>query len=517
MPDIRQDPEFVVIPRSVADYEMEFLKRHTEELKKKSVNETPDSHGPSLTSHSGDSPGSLPQASPSQGPLSNDQAQAPVSSSTTVPSAPLTRGPPPGPMMPPIVILPPRVKDADLLLKTNKLPFEKWLDGPTNDNKRGKSVLDVAMKATEVLQQNPVLRSHSEVPSDSDASNVNGGNLEVPVRLAINSECLRTQLNKITNFEIYGDSKVMHPPWKVIVTYEDDIKKRLHELEQKRLQDFETKAAETHGANHIKMEENSDQAQPATESDVQVKPEKKYLDQESDGSSSQECEVCDELAHETKLECLKDTISHLKCFVEFIDNDLKHVFELRRGLNDCTIRDIAFEDLWHLFSPGDLLITSGPPRERQAYKVFYTSGGRPIVRKNKNGLDDGGPPVVRKSANFEKSPFTTHFTIHCYYIDFDKKWLGPTHQIITIPRYEGKRPITGLTMSYSDPCSRHPASAFPIRFLEQPETAIADLIRRGKRHREITPFSHKKYVGPSSVVDPEYVSDNSILPSVDFR
>jgi hypothetical protein len=395
------------------------------------------------------------------------------------------------------------VKDADLLLQINKVPLEKWLGQPANENTRGKSVLDVAMKAkAEESQPGPASKIHGD---DSDASNAQGGNVEVPIRLAINSETLRTQLNKITDFEIYNGCKVMHPPWKVLVTYEEDIKKRLHELEQKRLRDLETKAEEANDAHPIKEKESSDQAQPVAESSEGQVKQGKDLDQESDTSDEEECEVCDEVGHETKLECLKDTIHHMKILVDFIDKDLRHVFELRRGLNDCTIKDIAFEDLWHLFSPGDLLITSGPPRERQAYKVFYTCGGRPTVQKNKN-FDDGGPPTVRKSANFEKTPFTTHFTIHCYYIDFDKKWLGPAHQIITIPRYEGKRPITGLTMAYSDPCSRHPASAFPIRFLEQPETAIAHLIKRGRRHREITPFSHKRYCGPSCVLDPEYAS-----------
>ena len=118
---------------------------------------------------------------------------------------------------------------------------------------------------------------------------------------------------------------------------------------------------------------------------------------------------------------------------------------------------------------------------------------------------------MRENFNFEKYTTTTPFTIECYYIDFDKKWLGPVHQTITIPRYEGRRPIKELTMSYSvDDVIPRTASTFPIRFLEQPEIAIAALVKRGKRHRELTPFSHKRYCGPSSVEDPEYVSDTSI-------
>ena len=508
--DILQDPDYVVIARIVPDYEMEFLKRHTEELRKIAADPAPPQfEAPSATPFVDGSSGSFAPPDP-QGSIANAEVQPSAYFKTTDHTAhPLGRPPsrpPPGVRPRPFPNAPPstvsdrssKVKDADLLVQVNKVPFSKWLEGQAEDNKRGKSVLDVAMQAREAVPPKP---SGNQPNTDNSVNFDTVLTPEVPVRLAINSELLQNQLNKITKFDLNEDNKVMYPPWKVIVTYEKEFRTILRELQEK---------ASERDEGSIKKEEEKPNLAPIASEEVETDLERKTdeLAEDEVNTILKPCEVCDK-HHETKLGCLKDIIGHLKCFVDFIDSDLKHVFAFRQGVQDCTIKEIAFEDLWHLFTPGDLLITSGETHARQAYKVFYTSGGRPTVQKNADFFDDGPRSGSRrqKSARFEKIPITTPFTIHCYYIDFDRKWLGPAHQTITIPRYEGKRPIMGLTMAYSDPTSRHPASAFPIRYLEEREAAVAKLVKRGKRHRQVTPFSHKKYIGPSSVVDPEFVSD----------
>jgi hypothetical protein len=484
-PDIQQDPECIVITRSVPDYEMDFLRKHTVELHKNSVDQLHTSDGPLSTTQLGNSSTSPAQLPPSQGPYLDAPLQPTFEPVTAISSEHLEMEPPLLPVVNMRTSASAIMSKKDLLLQTNRVRFDKWLEG-TDENKRGESVLDVAMQPTNIPETQ--LSINASRPSDAGSSDTRM-KLELPVRLAINSLHVQTQLEKITGCDIDDSNKVMHPPWKLIVTYHKDIRKRLHDLEKI--------AAEERRENLAKGDERLEQAPIETEIEsMEAEWRVEAHTQEGGGWTSQLCEVCENFGHNVKFECLRDTISHLKCFVDFMDNYLKHVFELRRGLEDATIREIAFEDLWHLFSPGDLLITSGPLRERQALKVFYTSGGRPTVLEN---------------FNFEKYTATTPFTIDCYYIDFDKKWLGPVHQTITIPHYEGKRPIKELTMSYSvDDVIPRTASTFPIRFLEQPEIAIAALVKRGKRHRELTPFSHKRYCGPSSVEDPEYVSDASI-------
>jgi hypothetical protein len=484
-PDIRQDPEYIIITRSVPDYEMNFLKRHTEELRKKCIDQTPISQGPSSTSLPGMSPESAAQHPPSQGPDSNIPLPPTVNLDTVAPSDHLEHKSARSGNSDTMT----KSKGAGasgLLLQTNRMQFEKW-QAPTEENKRGECVLDVAMQPKEVSETTPTVnRFDSKRPLDFGSSDAQE-NFDVPVRLAINSRHVQVQLNKITGFDMDETDNVLHPPWKLIATYHEDIKRHFQELEKK--------ATKEQGENLSKEDEHPEQAPAVGENEpIKVDAKIKVREQAGDGSILQLCEVCGSFCHEKKLECLRNTVSHLKCFVDFIDNDLKHVFELRHGLANGTTREIAFEDLWHLFSPGDLLVTSGPHRARQAYKVFHTSGGRPVQR----------------NTTFEKCPITTPFTINCYYINFDKKWLGPVENTIIIPRYDGKRLITALTMTHSDNRWPDAASAFPIRFLEEPEIAIADLVKRGRRHRELTPFSHKRYCGPSSVEDPEYVSDACI-------
>lgn len=319
--------------------------------------------------------------------------------------------------------------------------------------------------------------------------------------------------------------------WKVIITYEEQIRKRLQELEAR----AEKQAAEepskekqdatsvTSGVFEDGLVETEDKRTPKKQESPSIyrgpqpppppppaamgslgPPGPPGLPRPPPGARLgpppppppvQNCETCQEPyfgdQHLNRLECLKGAIEHFRSFVNFIDKNLKHVFELRRGLADGTVKDIAFEDLWHLFSPGDVLITSGLKRARRAYKIYYTSGGRPTLKREQNG--------------FEKIPVTTAFKIDCFYIDYDKRWLGPLRETIKIPRFESKRPITSLSMLYANTSKTAPA--FPIRYLEDHETVMADLVKRGKRMRQLTPFSHKRYTGPSSVEGPEYVSD----------
>src|SRR5204863_3322524 len=55
----------------------------------------------------------------------------------------------------------------------------------------------------------------------------------------------------------------------------------------------------------------------------------------------------------------KDTVDHLRCFIDFIDHELREDLEIHRGLRDGTAKMVAFKDLWHLYGPGDIVIEDG--------------------------------------------------------------------------------------------------------------------------------------------------------------
>jgi hypothetical protein len=81
-------------------------------------------------------------------------------------------------------------------------------------------------------------------------------------------------------------------------------------------------------------------------------------------------------------------------------------------------------------------------------------------------------------------------------MNLDAKNIGPVHKTLRISEYAGKRPITTL-------------AAFPVRFLKNPEDVVAGLVNRGKRLRELTPLSHRRYRGPA--IDEYVLIDNAAV------
>ena len=47
-------------------------------------------------------------------------------------------------------------------------------------------------------------------------------------------------------------------------------------------------------------------------------------------------------------------ISHLELLIKFIQTELGYLLEIRRKIEDRSLDKIAFEQLWHLFTPGSL-------------------------------------------------------------------------------------------------------------------------------------------------------------------
>jgi hypothetical protein len=314
----------------------------------------------------------------------------------------------------------------------------------------------------------------SGTPKPIELKTLDAEETSIPVRLAINSTHVLHELSKIGNMGFRTGRNVVIPPWKPFVTYYDAIIERLQTLKRLQCQRGATgKAADETASTDPLEEASSNQKQKETNPN------------ESEDGGLQPCEVC-ELAyppHETPLECLEIRISHLQCLVDFLDNDLKHVFELRRDLAAGKVHEIAFEDLWHLFNPGDLIVS---PRQGQAFRVFHTSGGRPLLTS---------------CENFEKRVVVTNFRIDCFYIDFTQTTLGPLYEMVTIGEYSGKRDITALYGEFFHNRDFGHTSVFPARFLGNYESFIANLIKRGRRRLKFEPYSFKRYHGFEYMID----------------
>lgn len=332
-------------------------------------------------------------------------------------------------------------------LDINRMDIKEWL-GVKYMAQRGKHVLDVAVEEGK------------------------------PVRLAINSDALRDELSIIVGaglrLQISVERRVFIAPWKVLVEYEGAIRERLKKLEDIKIPGYDMPAEK-----EMDDDKKSYQLDEETKSDDRNVVNRPY---------SIPCEVCDIVypPHDTPLECLDTRIAHLRCLIEFMDCDLKHVFELRKSIQDGTLENIAFADLWHLFNPGDLIVTYHHTHNfishHQAYRVFHTTGGR---------------PRLSKSDLFEKKRVVSPFNINCFYIGYDSKTIGRIHETLRIQEYHGVRSVKKLLVEID---GKSNVEKMMVRSLRMPESygyakRITDLISRGERLRDLGQGKLRYYHG----------------------
>ncbi|TGO34358.1 hypothetical protein BHYA_0200g00030 [Botrytis hyacinthi] len=346
---------------------------------------------------------------------------------------------------------------AELKLNINRMDFKDWA-GSKYMEQRGKHVLDVAVE-------------------DGKA-----------IRLAINSEALRDELRIVigagVGLVISEWRRVLTGPWKVLVEYEEAIRSRLRKLEKMMK------------SRNEKLEENlvEDKNKVADQVHEDRKPDRKVRFRDPPSS----CEVCDVVypPHETSLACIDTRVAHLKCLIEFMHHDLKHVFELRQQIKEFCVSEIAFTDLWHLFSPGDLIVTY--PMSR-AYRVFHTSGGR--LRLSEPEL-------------FEKKAICSPFNINCFYMKSDWKVVGPVHETLRISEYAGTKSISELLVELDGKLMTERVTILPLKLfsISEQKNRISFLVARGKKLRSLKQGDHKYYFGSAG----EEISNSSTSEDLKF-
>lgn len=186
--------------------------------------------------------------------------------------------------------------------------------------------------------------------------------------------------------------------------------------------------------------------------------------------------------------CLKDARDHLQLLVNMIDSHLGSLLALRNAIRDRAVSKIRFEHLWHLFQPGDLVVTSRQPH--QAYRVIHVSGGRPLLTTTDIAREDKD---TEAGQIFHRQSQVPPFNIDCVKIDFDGDNFGPVQDTVSILEYEEDRMITKLEV-------------YPMNYAEKGQELATVLLDRGRRFAEYRNFKHKRYEGLSLGEPPEEVS-----------
>ena len=298
---------------------------------------------------------------------------------------------------------------------------------------------------------------------------------ERPYRLAICGYELQRALEKIFGFTISLTCNVWIWPFKQLITYEPQIRQRLKQ------QQGLVREMEKDGRGGDRLTSPNGAVDHIAEASLTGRSS--YSIEASEHGESSE----DDLKYEAALRLE----GQLKCLTQFMDEDMKELFSVKEKISNGTLRDIAFDFLWLLFKPGDLIFTSSS--QRRAYRVLHVTGGRAI-------LDIGEqPPLNNRSSikptrsweRHEDQAITpsqsknTPFIIDAFYVDFDGDGFGPVPRRFVIQEYEGEVPINTLP-------------AFPAVFEEDVQETEKMLIKRGRRFIKMAGVAHKRYSGLSA-------------------
>lgn len=160
----------------------------------------------------------------------------------------------------------------------------------------------------------------------------------------------------------------------------------------------------------------------------------------------------------------------MRCLISFIDTEIKRKQEY---LASDRCQSIAFADVPMLFAPGGVVISED---HKQAYRIIKVSCTRHRVkdRMTESSLDFWKDESV---VEFDDNPIF----VHCIYLDFDGKVMGPVSRLFMIPKYDGEREVASLPI-------------FPFHYAG--EDGLHDkLVKRGKMFFAATGVKHMHYTG----------------------
>lgn len=275
----------------------------------------------------------------------------------------------------------------------------------------------------------------------------------VPERIRIRSKYIIDILREIFQLKPkpYDSNNgiVMVRPYRALVHYDKEIRARYRELGEAIL---------------AKSEEEPPEDRKPVETGNEKQETSETKDAAEDGSKDE---------HTSSLTAYQ----HLGCLIQFMDRVIQAKINFLS--QPSALRTIAFKHIWYLFKPGDTVVGQG---QQQVYRVMnITSTGHLVTPPWRNWNKDENSPVE-------------NITLHCVYIDFDGKQLGPVYQIFTIEKFDSEKAITALDV-------------YPIRFasggfrVRNGNTETGEmyyrrtLVERGKVFVDVAHIKHMHYNG----------------------
>lgn len=263
---------------------------------------------------------------------------------------------------------------------------------------------------------------------------------QLPDKLRIMNDHLWTEIRRITGD---GNINVDHvPPFRSLIQYEQKIRQRLVEKEK------EWEASKSEFPEHPAIRRTEPWLPPESSYGLVLTSTTDYI--------------------QTPLDIQRILLDGLRSLVHFLDHDLFELVQTYRKIQSHTIEKIQFAFLWHLFEPGQEIVTKKP--NYQVYRVLQVTGGRKSL-------------IARQGKSKNSSRRTiSDLTIDCFYLDFDGKNIRPVPKTISIPPYDGLMTVTSL-------------EAYPLIY-EKVKPA-EELVTRGRKFAELVQVTHRRYRGLS--------------------
>ncbi|KAK8112661.1 hypothetical protein PG984_013187 [Apiospora sp. TS-2023a] len=232
--------------------------------------------------------------------------------------------------------------------------------------------------------------------------------------------------------------------------------------------------------------------------DREDKAEDDYPDG-SEGGPEENDETRIESDKNERKRSLADRIAHLTCLRNFIRTGLKGKVEMCKAIQEGSLEAITFEDLWHLFRPGDLIVFK-QKEDLTLLRVYSVAGGqmqhraratdeKDPSRRQRQTMDVNGD-LSEQSEEDEVETMSRRETwgigtwvplkLDCFSIISDGNRIGPVESFIKIKPFDGKKHVTDLPV-------------YPVRFHPESEILLTRMEERGRLY--LKAIGHKSYDG----------------------
>jgi hypothetical protein len=248
----------------------------------------------------------------------------------------------------------------------------------------------------------------------------------LPERIRINSKSILKILGKIFQEDLSHDLEpvLMMRPFRALVRYKDEIRKWKTSLEVKFKDPDATPLKQEASKN---AEAHSDDENVTDEEDKQDNYSRRRSLRRS--KRARKAKILSEI-EENLLTNSKEALDDLKCLVKFIDTDLEGRIAYLAS-DEC--QKVVFSDIWHLFKPGDFVISRDTKQAYRVVKVKYSTHSRKQPSTKHLFMFD-------VKSKLQNSPIT----VQCVHIDFDGDLIGPVSQNVDFYRFDGEKNIQSL-------------------------------------------------------------------------